>query len=87
MSRIVKLWVNYFVIWIPERSKIDYTVDRVFMHMNSYKYCGLFLADKVLNENDSSHLPTSLPKSSQYRIILCTSYYILSIFIIHDSTL
>ncbi len=73
--------------WIAERLEIGYTVDKVFIPMNSYKYCGLFLADKVLNENDSSHLSTALPKSFQHQIILCNSYCILLIFIIHDSTL
>ena len=51
VARFVQLWMKFFfAIWIAERLEIGNTVDRVFIHMNSYKYCGLFLSDKVLNE-------------------------------------
>lgn len=75
--------MNYFVIWIPERLKIEYLCIWILINI-----VGLFLSDKVLNEkNYSTHLLTSLPKSSPCQIALCPSYDILLVFIIHDSTL
>lgn len=40
----------------PERLWTECTVDRVFMHLNSYKYLDLFLANIFINENYSSHI-------------------------------
>lgn len=59
----------------PERLWTESTVDRVFMHLNSYKYWDLFLADIFINKNYSSHILTLFWKSSPYRTVLCTNYY------------